>query len=948
MKIFLNPFFIILTICVNNELFILSQNYNSTDNKNIEIAKIYFQNQNYNSALPYFSDLIAKYPLDPIFNYYYGICLLETGKTSESLSFLKYASTKEVPNDIYIYLGKSYYYNYEFNKAINLIKRFSTSADSKTRKKYDTEKILNNCYNSLYLINNFPDIKSTDIIKSDEQKFIDLYNMQEIDGKIVEKPTIFKTSIEIIKNKTSYMYIPNNIKVGDYLFFAGYDDDTSMKKDIFRVQKTGKNTFSKPENLGEIINTPFDEDFPFYISETNTLYFCSQGHYGMGGFDIYKSIYDEDKNTWSPPENLDFPINTPFDDFLFVIDAYGIKAFFTSNRNEESGFYNFYIIDKTFKGKLNEYNDAQKALLYSKLLPPPKQNTRDTLIKKDTLSKSFDFKQIETKYHNLISDVLKIQIKTDSLYSQIIKLRKNIIYSNDSKEKNTQRNKLKKTEKTYDSLNNILTKKYENIREIEINIIAQNISFYHVTGQPSKTITIDKFYTVNEIDSILSIDEQKQIAKIHSDIEKNYNLLSSGISMRKQIDELYNLIALQNNRAEQKKIEKRLLKLQKDQLQVLTNSLKQIFELRQQEYNILFTHVMNFKAKSKNEILDRLASEYLKKSQVLLDSAINIFGRYKEKETVNNSGKNLFYSDSLSNLALTLLQKAVLYWLDYAIIKHDNKNNEDVNYSKLDFNIKSDTIFYENATDSTLNKDENSMKAEDTTRENAFIANVELKTMSASQNQFDMLDIYNDSVNCEISMNYNIPDETIFRIQIGVFSKEMNCYAFKGLSPITGEMLNNGFYKYYVGVFYDYQSAQNALENVKRLGFNDAFIIAYQNKINVPIFKVLNNNEGKHTSKTKIQNENNEIIFKIQIGAFREKMPEGLYNNIKALAGNKLLEEMINENGIKIYTIGNFYNFEECQEFKEYLKSHGHEGAFILAFKNGNKINLNEAIKNIK
>jgi hypothetical protein len=54
-----------------------------------------------------------------------------------------------------------------------------------------------------------------------------------------------------------------------------------------------------------------------------TLYFSSQGHSSMGGFDIFKSVYNEKTKTWSKPENLGYPVNTTDDDVFFVISASG-------------------------------------------------------------------------------------------------------------------------------------------------------------------------------------------------------------------------------------------------------------------------------------------------------------------------------------------------------------------------------------------------------------------------------------------------------------------------------------------------------------------------------------------------------------------------------------------------------------------------------------------------
>ncbi len=81
-------------------------------------------------------------------------------------------------------------------------------------------------------------------------------------------------------------------------------------------------------NLGPKVNTQFNEDTPYLTEDGKTLYFSSQGHKNMGGFDIFYSTLDDD-NQWSEPANLGFPLNTPDDDLHFVPVNNGINGLYT-------------------------------------------------------------------------------------------------------------------------------------------------------------------------------------------------------------------------------------------------------------------------------------------------------------------------------------------------------------------------------------------------------------------------------------------------------------------------------------------------------------------------------------------------------------------------------------------------------------------------------------------
>lgn len=118
------------------------------------------------------------------------------------------------------------------------------------------------------------------------------------------------------------------------LFFASDMPGTIGSFDIFVVDILDNNTFSIPKNLGPKINTEHREQFPF-LDEENNLYFASDGHFGLGGLDIFKSkIVDEN---FSTPQNLGEPINSNFDDFSLIINQNNATGFFASNRLNGEG-----------------------------------------------------------------------------------------------------------------------------------------------------------------------------------------------------------------------------------------------------------------------------------------------------------------------------------------------------------------------------------------------------------------------------------------------------------------------------------------------------------------------------------------------------------------------------------------------------------------------------------
>lgn len=114
-------------------------------------------------------------------------------------------------------------------------------------------------------------------------------------------------------------------------------------KDIYfsRMDKKGK--WSEPINLGAAVNTKYDEIGVFMLPDGKTLYFSSKGHYSMGGYDVFKSVFEDGK--WSEPQNIGYPINSADNDVFFSISASGRHGFYSSVRPEGMGGQDIYLIN---------------------------------------------------------------------------------------------------------------------------------------------------------------------------------------------------------------------------------------------------------------------------------------------------------------------------------------------------------------------------------------------------------------------------------------------------------------------------------------------------------------------------------------------------------------------------------------------------------------------------
>ena len=116
---------------------------------------------------------------------------------------------------------------------------------------------------------------------------------------------------------------------GKLIYFSSNRPGGFGGKDIWEVKQLPNGNWAKPFNIGGLINSPYDEEAPFISPNGQTLYFSSNGHETIGGYDIYNAE-SRGKRSWGTPENLGYPINSVDDDIYFSVGKNDKTAYYSS------------------------------------------------------------------------------------------------------------------------------------------------------------------------------------------------------------------------------------------------------------------------------------------------------------------------------------------------------------------------------------------------------------------------------------------------------------------------------------------------------------------------------------------------------------------------------------------------------------------------------------------
>ncbi|NND76798.1 MAG: hypothetical protein HKN39_01265 [Flavobacteriales bacterium] len=159
-------------------------------------------------------------------------------------------------------------------------------------------------------------------------------------GELWSEPVKLGTDINSKHWETHITLTPD----GNTMYFVSDRPGGHGERDIYRVVKLPNGKWSKALCLPKEVNTKYNEDAPYIHPDGRTLYFASEGHKSMGGFDIFKTDLNDD-GQWSIPENIGYPINTVEDDVFYVMSPDRKRAYFSSDRVGGFGKKDVYRID---------------------------------------------------------------------------------------------------------------------------------------------------------------------------------------------------------------------------------------------------------------------------------------------------------------------------------------------------------------------------------------------------------------------------------------------------------------------------------------------------------------------------------------------------------------------------------------------------------------------------
>ncbi len=797
----------------------------------------YIEAGDFGNAQMVYAHLLKKYPSDPGYNFYMGICLVNNRyDIPQAVKNLNFAKLKKVSRNVYFYLGRAHQLSFRFDEAIANFEIFLKSAPANDDKIEETKLYLEQCKDSRKMASKIFELTVIDKSSTTKNTLLEKYRPVKDVGKLRRNGEFFDSGV----NPDNVMF---ETERGDVVYFA-MTTNAKNNLSIFKMEKW-LDGWGDSKILGKPVNSDYNDAFPFMATDGSTFYFSSDRPGGFGGYDMYKAYFDNETQSFLEPINLGVPFNSPDDDFLFVSDEFNQVAWFASNRETRGDTLMVYTIKWDGSEVRNMADNANQVTESAKLMIADSsgakkdgKNVRDTFATEkankdkglirfeinDTIaySKFDDFVSVEAL--RFFKEGYNKEQHMDSLSVLMKYKRSKYSNINDEIQRNKIVNEILTLENQVYSLEDEIQEKYLYARSREMEEIQNRVlqGTYHpasiTANDEVKSVNFDGIFIPEKYTFHSSDEFQRHFSQQVQMYKKLFS--SNDMASLRYADSLYvwaNILNLESARLMEqssKVVETEGLKLGElikkvDSLSdatqdegVMSKMIKESKELK-----ILSTRLYHKSLDKKFPIYylklkdaSRNLNEANSKDVLLLSQQGNAYFREAKNILDEPTGLNLETYEKAGTLKRAGIEKQEkALWLYGGIEQMERTGSAGV------------------IEQATIDKIENPIELE---------SSIENKTVNKAPAH----------VTKRLEQAADAQKGDVFKIQIGVFKNAPDREALDKIPTIsTLELDGSGLTKYFTGSFKTYEEAQKGIPDVIEAGFKGAFVVYFKDSKPSPI-----------------------------------------------------------------------------------------------------------------
>ena len=331
------------------------------------------------------------------------------------------------------------------------------------------------------MLSRVEDIAIIDSVVVNKEEFLKYYKFNS------ELGTLSQQSIKINGRKKADK-IKYTTQRQDRVYFS---DTIKGNLNIFTSYKL-LDSWTQPVSISEIINSNSNENYPFLLADGVTVYYASDGEKSIGGYDLFITRYNPTTDSYLAPENIGMPFNSPFNDYMMVIDEQRKLGWFATDRYQPAGKVMIYTfipneVKEIIHSEDKEYIRQVAALKsYHKVIASTAESTSEKVNQSTRSDKQFEFVVNDTIVYTNINqfkskDAIKLwndfhnfSVELNTKAKELSDLRSKYARTDNESERSVMAPKIMELEQMNLEMKNQLSEKMNQVRKAEIFFL-QNI-----------------------------------------------------------------------------------------------------------------------------------------------------------------------------------------------------------------------------------------------------------------------------------------------------------------------------------------------------------------------------------------------------------------------------------------------------------------------------------------
>ena len=297
--------------------------------QSIEEARALYAAKKYAEAKPLFKILLEKAPSNANYNFWYGVCAVQTNDGQNAIKALELANKRRVP-DAALYLGRAYISNYQFDEAITTLESFIKTEERRKKDTSEAKALVSQAKINNRMIKGVEQVTVIDSLVVDKADFLSYYKISIESGSLTQTDS----------DSTALHPIIYQTERGNKRYVSKKDASHFYK--LYTEAKLG-DEWSAVTQIKELNKDSINVGYPFMLNDGITFYYSTDASDYLGGLDILVTRYNTSNDSFLVPENVGMPFNSIYNDYMYVVDEFNNLGWFASDRFQPEGKVCIYI-----------------------------------------------------------------------------------------------------------------------------------------------------------------------------------------------------------------------------------------------------------------------------------------------------------------------------------------------------------------------------------------------------------------------------------------------------------------------------------------------------------------------------------------------------------------------------------------------------------------------------